>query len=997
MDRWLPFVLCSLHVFFGYLHVSAQYRFDSWTTDNGLPQNGVRTITQAPDGYLWFTTLDGLVRFNGVKFTVFNSSNSKGIINNRFWIIRAMNDGALWSATEGGDLTVYRDGGFVSYPAASVPGEQILDFKTDESGETQIETAVGFYYLRNGDFVFGKSTENDRTPKLVVRGNFGSNWVITPNETRREKDGDTQQTYSLRLKNVDFYSGAAYEDRNGGLWIGDVGELYYLRDDSITKYTPRDGLPPNVWPHRFWEESDGSLWFATGGYTMDGVGLVRLENGRFTSFGTERGLSNARIFDVFKDREGTVWVATNKGLNHLRPQVVSSISKADGLIENETYPIMKTRNGDVIIGTTGGLSRYRDGKIENTSPHFDQDSTNTVSVQSLFEDSSGRIWVGVSGGLFVIENGKATDLTKMFETTVTIWAIHEDHDGNIWFATDRNGVFLYKDGRIIANYTTANGLASNDVKVMYEASDGSIWFGTSGGLSHFTAGNFVNYTRDDGLASDLVRTIHVDDGGTMWIGTYDGGISRFKDNKFFNFTTENGLFNNGAFALMEDKYDNFWISCNKGIYRVNKNQLNDFADQKITSYTSFAYGKQDGMLNTECNGGRHPSAMADSDGRIWFPTLEGVAIVDPGLVQKNLLPPPVIIESVKIDHENMSLKDTVDLDPTRTQLDITYTGLSFIKSDQIHFRYKLEGLDKDWIDAETRRTVSYTHLPPGNYTFVVTAANSDGVWNNEGRSIGIVVHAPFYKTWGFLALLTFIGLCIGFVIYNNRIRHLKKLNAAQEAFSRQLIESQEAERKRIARELHDGLGQSLLIIKNRAALGLNANVKERADEQFDEIQESVTDALSEVRVIAHNLRPLHLERLGLTSTIEEMIEQVDEASTIEINCDIAPVDDLFTKENEINFYRIVQECLNNIVKHSNSTKASVEVSVEAQHIILSITDNGSGFDTEEVNKRRGLGLNGLEERLKILGGTITVESSLGNGTTVLVDITLEKTIKKNGI
>lgn len=516
-------------------------------------------------------------------------------------------------------------------------------------------------------------------------------------------------------------------------------------------------------------------------------------------------------------------------------------------------------------------------------------------------------------------------MNELFEGDRTVSAIYSDRFGNVWLGTEYEGVVQYRDGKTVAKYSTAEGLPSSDIKTIYEGRDGKLWLGTYGGISSAecetrnTNCRIRSYTTEDGLASNSVRSIYEDADGTFWIGTYDGGLSRFKDGKFFNFNSGNGLFGNGVFATVEDERGNFWMSGNKGIFRVNKQRLNDFADGKIDHYESFAYGKQDGMLSTECNGGRQPSAMKTIDGKIWFPTLKGVAIVDPNAIETNSLP-PVEIESVAIDFQNADFLKTVELDSSNVYLDVNYTALSFIKSDQIRFRYKLEGLDDEWIDAGTRRSINFTHLPPGEFTFRVIAANSVGVWNTEGKSFKIVVSAPFYKTWRFWLSAFIIASGIGFLIYRFRVSQLQKINETQEAFSRRLIESQEAERKRIAQELHDGLGQNLLVIKNRALLGLAVEGK---DEQFTEIQDSVTDALSEVRVIAYNLRPLHLERLGLTSTIEEMIEEIEETSGIEINCDIEPIDNLFSPENEINFYRIVQECLNNVVKHSQSSRASV--------------------------------------------------------------------------
>jgi len=973
--------------------LSAQYRFDSWTTDNGLPQNGVRKITQTPDGYLWFTTLDGLVRFDGVKFTIFNKSNSKGIISNRFWTMKSFHDGSIWLGTDNGELTIYRNGEFSSFRADEVPDLQIIGIHADENGEPLVETGPNYYYLRDGKFVFAKAFADDTIEMNFITGRSGARWEMRLNETKREKDGETQ-TYPLKLKSVYYYNPNFFEDKNGGLWAGDIGKLYYLNNGKITEYGEKDGVPQNTRAHNFWDEDDGSIWFATGDTNNSGIGIVRFKDGKFSSFGRENGLSNDRIFYVFRDRENSVWIATDKGLNRLQKQIVSPLSSKNGLINNEVYPILKAKDGSVYIGTVEGLSRFSGGKFTNTTFSCKSAQFSKASVQSLWEDENGKIWIGMVGCFGVLENGKIREVSQFSSQARAYFAIRSDRNGNLWIATEHDGVFQFRDNKILAQFTTENGLVNNDVKFIHEDKNGELWFGTFGGLSHFKDGKFTNYTTNDGLASDLVRSIFEDTDGTFWIGTYDGGMSRFKDGKFINFNESNGLFNNGVFAITEDYRGNFWMSSNKGIYRVLKQQLNDFADGKINHYESFAYGKADGMLTTECNGGRQPSVLKDSDGKIWFPTLEGIAIVNPENLETNPLPPPVEIENIAIDRENVSFKNgsKITLTPSQNYLDIEFTALSFIKSDQIKFRYKLEGLDKNWIDAGTRRSVNYSYLPSGEYVFRVIAANTDGVWNTEGKTIKIEVLAPFYKTFRFWLAILIVLLGVFYLVYRLRIKQLQKMNAAQEAFSRQLIESQEAERKRIAQELHDGLGQNLLVIKNRALLGLTVKEnREKADEQFSEIQESVTDALAEVRTIAYNLRPLHIERLGLSSTIEEMCEDVEAASEISVNCDIENIDGIFSKENEINIYRVIQECLNNIVKHSEAKRASVAIFREDQNVVLNIKDDGKGFDTAKVSEKKGLGLNGISERVKILGGNYSIESEIGKGTTVSIEIKSEPT------
>lgn len=965
----------------------AQYRFDSWTTDDGLPQNGVRTVTQTPDGYLWFTTLDGLVKFDGVKFTIFNKGNSPGIINNRFWVARAFSDGSVWATTEAGDLTIYRNGTFTSYAAAQVPDDKIFNFFPDGSGGVLIQTNANYYRLQGNNFVFVRRDEKNSLKSTVYDGASGARWEVYADKTLQTKDGVTR-TYPEPITFTGYSYANVFEDKSGGLWIGDEKKLAYLKEGRIIEYTAKDGYPTGVQPHRFWEEPDGSIWFATGGYSAAGVGLVRLKSGKFAAFGPKEGLSNNRIFDVFKDREGTIWLATDKGLNRLRRQLITTLSTAEGLVNNEVYPILQARDGSIYAGTVGGLARFAAGIFHEVT--LDHSGKQTKSVQSLLEDRDGRLWIGVVGGLYVIDKGGVRNAGDLFGVQRTVSAIYEDSQGNIWFGTGEGGLYQYREGRIVASYSSEQGLAGNDVKVIHESADRTLWIGTYDGLSRFKDGKFTNYTTREGLPSNFVRSIHEDADGSLWIGTYDGGLTHFASERFFNFTTENGLFNNGVFAIEEDRRGNFWMSSNKGIFRVNKQQLLEFANGKISRYESVAYGKNDGMLNSECNGGRQPSSLLDHEGRIWFPTIDGISVVDPNFLESNPLPPNVVIERIEVDRQSVSPGGSeIQISPRQEYLDITYTALSLIKSDQIPFRYKLDGLDEKWIEAGTRRTVNYSHLPPGEYVFRVMAANTDGIWNSEGRSIRIVVLAPFYKTLPFWSMLLAILAVLGFLLYRYRISQLQKLATAQEAFSRQLIESQEAERKRIARELHDGLGQNLLIIKNRAKLGRLVGEKDQTDEQFFEIQESVTDALSEVRTIAYNLRPLHLERLGLTSTIEEMIEEIEAISGIELEYQIESIDNLFTPENEINVYRVVQELLNNIVKHSRATKGNVTISRRDPGVVLIVQDNGTGFEVDKAKQEQGMGLSGIAERLKILAGSKSIVSEIGKGTIVTVEFRLK--------
>jgi signal transduction histidine kinase len=324
-------------------------------------------------------------------------------------------------------------------------------------------------------------------------------------------------------------------------------------------------------------------------------------------------------------------------------------------------------------------------------------------------------------------------------------------------------------------------------------------------------------------------------------------------------------------------------------------------------------------------------------------------------------------------------------------LEINYTGLSFIKSEQVQFKYRLAGADADWTDVGTRRVAYIPYLPPGDYTFHVIAANSDGVWNTAGASVRVTVLAPFYRTWWFMALASLGVIGVALLAYRRRIAALRLKHAEREEFARQLIESQERERKRIAAELHDGLGQELLVIKNRALLGLMApDDQNRAVEQLNEISTAVSATLDEVRQIAANLHPYQLDRLGLTKAIEAMIRKVAAAAEIKFSTEIDNIDGLFDAQAEINLYRIVQESLNNIVKHSGATEAAVAISRDERRVTITIRDNGKGFAAAPARNtgplKRGFGLAGMSERARMLGGDYAIHSIPGEGTTVRLTI-----------
>jgi len=986
--------LFSAMLFISSAVTPAQYRFHNWNTDSGLPQNSIYDILQTRDGFLWFTTLDGLVRYDGASYTVFNKANSKGMKSNRLRCVYEDTDGSLWIGSEDGGVTHYQNNTFKTYTTDDgVPADLVAKVRRRPNGDLLVQTSNGVGRKEGERFVSITTDKSSPDNDLGILGPSGDEWYRVGSHLRRVKDGKaTEYTIPPGGKET-FITDQIYEDHQGRLWIGtwNDGELFTFKDGVTTRFGSEDGLPHSRFTS-FFADHEGTMWFGSGG------GLVCFRDGKFTTYTTTQGLPTNQIETIFEDREGTLWVGTyDDGITHLTRQVITTYSEADGMHGKIFYPIFEDKAENIWIGGQG-VNRFKDGKFTfypfNFAPQSQKGHEPTTAVWSIYQDREGNLWFGQAWGLCRFTDEKFvydTQMSANWKTSAWPDAIYQDQSGAFWVGLG-SALMRVKDGQR-KWFDDKDGLTGM-VQPIYEDRNGRIWIGSYNGLAQYVDGRLVFYTEKDGLSSNRIRSIYEDSDRVLWIGTYDGGLNRLKDGKFTRYTTKEGMFSNGVFAIVEDAHGNFWMSSNQGIYRARKQDLNDFANGKITNINTVSYGKADGMLNTECNGGRNPSALKAHDGRIWFPTSNGVAVVNPEAVSFNPVAPPVVIEKALLDRNDVDLQKPIELRPGQDDLEIDYAALSFIKPENVEFKYKLEPLDNDWTTAGYRRVTYYTHLPAGDYTFRVIAANSDGVWNNQGATLRIIVYPPFYRTWWFIGLS--MAAVIGFAAigYNYRVRQLDRARIAQETFSRQLLASQEGERRRIAGELHDSLGQNLLIIKNRALFSLTTPADhDRAIEQLTEISDSASQAIDEVREIAYNLRPYQLDRLGLTKAIQLLVSDASESLPIKFSVAIEPIDGIFSKEEEINLYRIIQECINNIIKHSKATEASVTITRDPDAIHVEVADNGCGFDkgqkAAESSTTTGFGLIGISERVRMLGGKHVIHSAPGEGTSIAIAIDIK--------
>jgi signal transduction histidine kinase/streptogramin lyase len=437
--------------------------------------------------------------------------------------------------------------------------------------------------------------------------------------------------------------------------------------------------------------------------------------------------------------------------------------------------VIEGPDGALWIGTFGGLVRFKDGRF---TAYTTRDGLSNNVVLSLAFDRDGALWVGtLGGGLNRLENGRFRRYSKAEGLSHdTVLSILQDGDGTLWAGTRSGGLNRLENGRF-RTYTTADGLGSNDVRYLRQARDGGLWIATlGGGLNRFKDGTFKAYTKKDGLSSDLVLTVHEDADGTVWIGTFGGGLNRLKDGAFTTYTTREGLHDDVVFQILDDDRGNLWISSNHGVARVSRQELDDFAAGRIRQLRPATFGVSDGMRSAECNGAHQPAGWKTRDGRLWFPTIRGITTVDPNRMPLNTQLPPVVIEEFRVNERDVVLGESPELPPGRSRLDFQFTALSLLAPEKVQFRYKLEGYDEEWAPAGTRRSATYTNLPPGRYTFRVAASNNDGLWNEAGATQAFYLQPHFWQRRAFYAVYVLalaLAVFAGMRLQRRRVEHLQ--------------------------------------------------------------------------------------------------------------------------------------------------------------------------------------------------------------------------------
>lgn len=954
-----------------------QYGHDVWLIEHGLPQNAVLTVLQSRDGYLWLGTTSGLVRFDGARFSVFDKANTPAIGHNQISALHEDREGSLWIGTFGGGLTRLRDGEFTTYTTRDGLSHGVVrGIGQDREGALWIAT-LGHGVNRFKDGRFTVYTTANGLPHndvfMAAPSGGGGVWLATGGGLSHFAEGRFT-TYTTRDGLPSNRVVSVYEDRKGTLWAGtrDRG-LARLHEGRFSVYTTRDGLPSDA-VFSIYEDRAGALWLGSKDH-----GLSRFYDGRFEKYTTAEGLTSDSVYAVHEDREGSLWIGTFAGgLNRLRDTRFTVLTTRDGLPHDYVRSVFEDREGNVWMATFGGgLGRLRDGRFTA----FSQRDGLPDRLYCVLRDSRGELWVGSDGaglargrpGRFVrytVQNGLASNNVR---------ALYEDRQGTLWVGTS-GGVSRFRDGRF-RTYTTADGLSSEAVHAIHETRDGALWLGTwGGGLNRFKDGVFTAYSKADGIPNDFILSFYEDREGSLWIGTLGGGLVRRRNGRFRAYSMQQGLFEDLVYQVLEDGRQNLWASCNKGIFRVSKKELDDLDRGLIRSVHPVAYGIPDGMRSRECSSGSQPLGMKSRDGRLYVPTQGGVVLIDPERVGVNQVPPPVVVEEALIDRRPVATRGRPSLPPGRGDLEFRYTALSFVAPGKVRFRYRLEGFSNEWTDAVARRVATYTNIPPGRYRFRVVASNNDGVWNEDGASLEFRLEPHFYETYWFYGLVLSAITLLGFGLHRLRVRQV-------EAQWQAVL----AERTRMSRELHDTLAQGFagIAIHLDAATASLPKVAQEVRGHLELARALVRESLAEARRSVLDLRPQVLERGDLGAALAEMAGRLTGESAIQV--EIAGEMRRLPSAMEQHLLRIAQEAVTNALRHAHARQIHVRLAFGADSVSLRVQDDGRGFEAlagDSSQPDRHLGLAGIRERAAQIGAHLTMHSHAGAGTEMLVEVPL---------
>lgn len=1018
-----------------------EYSFFNFSSTNELSQNFINDLHQDKTGFLWIATKDGLNRYDGYNVEIFRHSrrDANSIAGNYINCIFEDSNGFLWFGTSTGlsrfDPVSSTFNNFLSSPndSLSLSNSNVNAVCEDVRHRIWVGTTEGLNLLDSTSHTFSKFYRTKDVSKGLLHNNvrllqadknegiwlgYDTDGLSYINPIEKKFDHFSSENYPDFIPDQIIKS--IYDDGKGNIFVTGSWNIFLKIEKSGMKLHNLYNAKIVRSINNFITESSDSTIFIVNDRKISMLDLNTMS--KTDLIDEEYKFPHTfSINSLTRTTDGVLWIGTNGyGLYKLVPKrknfksILFPSSNGHGLTIRSVRTIYEDSDGDLWIGGYSSLNVIRNFSSYNSSTnpenlHVEEiRSLKNKNIYTIIEDPVDRniLWIGTEFyGLFKYDkiNDKSIRIDLLPEYRGLIkgdqfFNIIADKNKNIWIATDAEILkFTYnvlKPERY--NFGEKNPAEKNysQYVTLFEDDNGRIWIGTKGNGIIVLNPSDMEYFRlqhnpddENSLTSNSILFINEDRQGSIWIGTPMGLNKYNKKQKFIvSYTKEDGLKNDCIYAVYQDKQGIFWMSSNNGISRYNPSK-NTFEN----------YDRSYGLQNNEFNFAAH---FKDKNGIVFFGGISGITYFDPESVRyNNYIPNFAIVKFQKFNKEtkldkSITYTDQLHLSYKDYIFSIELTSFDFSYPQLNRFAYKLEGLDSNWnyVD-EKRRIISFTGLNPGDYVFKYKAANSDGIWNNNYRTLNIFISPPFWQTWWFRTFIILTLVIIMLIFYRNRIKNLENERNRQIDFSKKLIDKQEEERERIAGELHDDIGQSVIIANNKLRLGLYSSDIKKSMEYFRSASENMDNLSDQISSISHNLHPQELAQLGPTLAIESMVERISESSEVSFTVNIQNIDNKLSKEDEINLFRIIQEGINNIIKHSKAVNAYVNITSYPDKIVCEIRDNGKGYDASSVNScqsaRPHFGITSMRERAQLINGEVIFDSKINQGTSVKIIINLK--------
>jgi signal transduction histidine kinase/ligand-binding sensor domain-containing protein len=963
------------------------FTFRKWQREEGLPQNFVRALAQTRDGYLWVGSDAGVSRFDGLRFVSFGML--EGFQSGPVQTLLGGRDGALWVGTVGRGLGRWQKERYTGYTVHDgLPSDTVNALAQDRDGQLWIGTQNGLAVLRNGRASeLSPATELAGKPITALCVDpAGGLWIGAQGTgVFRLDQGKLAQLHDPLFDELLRNPHCLLVDHEGRLWVGagDASVLYREKGQWRRYRFPRHLSRHYV--SALVEDPDGTVWAGS-----VSEGLFQFQHGKLVAVNAGSGLSDNLVEALLVDQQGKLWVGTHAGLNRLLPKNLSVVGYNEGLGNGPVQGLAEVSPGVMWASKSSEGICLWDGRYFRAIPVAGLPAGDG-RAGVLLAVRDGSCWVGGPRGLLHFKDVRNAEKEpgEPALTNLDICALTEDGQGRLWAGSRREELWCQENG---AWRELKNSREVNAITAIVPAPGGTVFVGTAGdGLFSMETKPEAKWHKETGLLSDWVRTLYLDGDGVLWIGTGGGGLSRLKDGKISTFTTREGIPDNTVSQILEDDARHLWLGGDLGIVCVGKQELTELAAQKISAVYPQIYGRNEGMLSEECLGGFFPSGLKTKSGLLWFPTQEGIVVADPRRQKAGVSAPSVVLEETLVDGVP-DTSDSLHLNPGKHRLEFRFTGLDFDAPERVRFRYRLAGLDSDWVEAGTSRSASFPYVPYGRYQFQVTAGTGEGGWNNTGASVPVIVEPYLWQTWWFRVPASLI--LIAAIVLAARIQEQRKLHRQLEQLEQERVVARE--RERIARDLHDDLGSSLARISLLSGL-LKADRDNpgQIENHAVKISQSADQTVRALEEIVWAVRPGSDTLQSLVEYMAHFANEMFEGS--EIHCRLDLPHDLpaspLPPEVRHNVFLVVKEALTNASKHARAKEIFVRAEVKDGVLEISVQDDGRGFDLGIQS--RGNGLGNIRRRAQAVGGQLEIESFPGKGTTVKLTLPIE-TARSNG-